>query len=224
MNAPRAIILDFDGIVLESADIKTRAFASLFADHPDHVDEIVELHMRLAGVSRYDKFRMIYDDILELPLTDAELGELGERFSAIALEQILACEFVPGAREFIERRSRHHLLFIGSGTPEEELRHIVAERGLSSYFEGVYGTPASKAEIIRRILADQSLDESDAVFVGDATTDIEGAREVGVPFIGRVPLSGPNPFEGEDVPLVKDMAELDRELERLLPELARRGG
>ena len=219
MSSPRAIILDFDGVVLESADIKTRAFAALFADHPDHVDAIVELHLRLAGVSRYDKFQLIYDEILERPLRDGELDELGERFSAIALEQVLACEFVPGARTFIEGRSGQHLLFIASGTPDEELRHIVSERGLMDFFTGVHGTPATKGEIVKRILAEHSLDEADALFVGDATTDLEGAREGGIAFVGRLPADGTNPFEGEPVPVVADMAELDRELERLLPQL-----
>ena len=223
MSVPRAIILDFDGVVLESADIKTRAFRALFADHPDHVDAIVDLHVRLAGVSRYDKFRMIYDDILSLPLTADEMDELGERFSAIALEQVLACEFVPGAREFLVRRSGKHMLFVASGTPEEELRHIVAERGLADFFRGVYGTPSTKGQIVKRILAEHSLDESEAVFVGDAMTDLEGARAGGIAFIGRMPPDVPNPFEGEDVPVVADMAELDRELERLLPALAPRG-
>jgi len=224
MNRLQAIVLDFDGVVLESANIKTRAFAALFADHAEHVDEIVDLHIRLAGVSRYDKFRMIYDDILGLPLTDAEMDELGERFSAIALEQVLTCEFVTGARDFLANRSAQHMLFVASGTPEEELHHIVGERGLTEFFTGVYGTPATKGEIVKRILAEHSLDESDAVFVGDAMTDLEGAREGGIAFIGRRPPDVPNPFDGEDVPVVADMAELDRELERLLPEPAPRGG
>ena len=216
MRSPRAIILDFDGVVLESADIKTRAFELLFADHPEHVPEIVALHLRLAGVSRYEKFRLIYRDILRRPLGDDELESLGERFSSIALGEILACPFVPGAREFVVARSRDHLLFIASGTPEQELREIVTQRGLAEHFTGVYGTPASKGEIALRILEEHGVDPSDAVFVGDATTDLDGAREAGVPFIGRVPPGDASPFEGEGVPVVADLAELDRELERIV--------
>jgi beta-phosphoglucomutase-like phosphatase (HAD superfamily) len=48
----RAIVFDFDGVILESADIKTNAFRALFASYPEHVDQIVDFHLRNAGVSR----------------------------------------------------------------------------------------------------------------------------------------------------------------------------
>lgn len=222
MNDLRALILDFDGVVLESANIKTRAFELLFADRPEHVAEIVALHLQLAGVSRYEKFRLIYRDILGEPLSEEECDRLGEEFSAIALKAILECPFVPGAREMLDRRSREQKLFVASGTPEDELRHIIDERGLTSSFVVAYGSPATKPEIVDRILADHELHPEQCVFVGDALTDLEGARHAGIPFVGRVAPGDENPFEGKDVPVVADMSELDVELERLRLDLARR--
>jgi HAD superfamily hydrolase (TIGR01509 family) len=219
VTEPRLIVFDFDGVILESADIKTHAFARLFEHHPEHVEAIVELHLRLAGVSRFDKFRMIYEDILDVPLDDVELGRLGDEFSRIALQEILECPFVPGAREFLRTRSAHQGLYVASGTPEEELRDIVRARKLDRFFDGVYGTPAVKADIALRILADTGAAPHEAVFVGDATTDLEGARGAGMPFVGRVAPGTPNPFEGERVPVVSDLHELGREWPRICSEL-----
>ena len=216
---PRVIIFDFDGVVLESADIKTRAFALLFEEHGEHVDAIVDLHLSLAGVSRYEKFRLIYRDILGRPLDDAEMDRLGEEFSRIALEEVLACDFVPGARQFLQRRHRTQALYVASGTPEEELRHIVRERGLERFFTGVYGTPAPKADITRRILDETGTEPHEAVFIGDATTDLEGAREAGVHFIGRRPADVADPFAGEAFPVVDDLEELGREWPRICARL-----
>jgi HAD superfamily hydrolase (TIGR01509 family) len=216
---PRIIIFDFDGVVLESADIKTRAFALLFKEHDQHVDAIVDLHLRLAGVSRYEKFRLIYEDILGQPLDDHEMERLGEEFSRIALEEVLACDFVPGARQFLQRRHRSQALYVASGTPEEELRHIVRERGLERFFTGVYGTPAVKGDIARRILEETGTEPHDAVFIGDATTDLEGAREAGTHFIGRRPADVPDPFEGESFPVVDDLEELGRDWPRICARL-----
>lgn len=212
MSPVRAVIFDFDGVVLESADIKTRAFARLFADHPEHVDAIVELHLRLAGISRFEKFRLIYADIFEQPLDDAEMARLGDEFSRIALEEVLTCPFVPGARELLERRYTDQLLFVASGTPHDELVGIVEARELERFFAGAYGSPATKGEISRRILAEHELEPHEALFVGDATTDLDGAREAGVLFVGRVPDGEDNPFPVDDteIPIVADMAELDR--------------
>jgi HAD superfamily hydrolase (TIGR01549 family) len=218
---PKIVIFDFDGVILESADIKTRAFARLFESHPEHVDAIVALHLKHAGVSRYTKFQMIHDDILGLPLDDAQLTRLGTEFSRLALEEILECPYVPGAREFLEARHQGYHLYVASGTPEEELRDIVRQRDLADFFRAVYGTPAVKAEISRRILDETGLEPHEAVFVGDAMSDLEGARGAGVPFVGRVPTGGPNPFVGEQVPVVADLLELEREWPRIcagLPE------
>jgi phosphoglycolate phosphatase-like HAD superfamily hydrolase len=52
--------------------------------------------------------------------------------------------------------------------------------------------------------------------IGDARTDLEGAQTAGVRFIGRVRPGDPDPFAGEPVPVVSDLAELDRRWDELL--------
>ena len=46
----RAVIFDFDGVILESADIKTQAFIELFADNPDHREAILRQHHDNVGI------------------------------------------------------------------------------------------------------------------------------------------------------------------------------
>lgn len=210
----RVAVFDFDGVVLESTDIKTRAFASLFGGN----EQAVAYHLEHAGISRYEKFRHIHERILGVPYTEQDERRLGQRFSALVLDEVMRCEFVPGARELLERRCTQARLFVASGTPEEELREIVRARGLEGCFTGVYGTPATKGEIVRRIIAEQDVPPSEVLFVGDAMADLLGAREAGVPFVGRVADGQPNPFEAEHVPTVCTMTELDAAWERLSAE------
>lgn len=207
-----AAVFDFDGIVLESADIKTNAFRRLF----DGNEQAVDYHLAHAGISRYEKFRHITTEILDQPYGEQEEARLGERFSELVLDEVLACPFVPGARELLERRSAELPLFVASGTPEDELREIVTARGLDSVFAGVYGTPPTKAEIIQRVLDERELARDRVAMVGDATSDLIGAREAGVRFVGRVRPGDPDPFAGEGVPVVADLAELDRRWAELL--------
>ncbi|HXW99392.1 MAG TPA: HAD family hydrolase, partial [Methanomicrobiales archaeon] len=68
------LILDFDGVVLESVGVKTAAFRTLFSFVPAHVDKIVEYHRRNTGVSRFDKFRYIYREILKDPLSEEQFA------------------------------------------------------------------------------------------------------------------------------------------------------
>lgn len=211
----RVIILDFDGVILESLDIKTKAFLKVFQDYPEHAQEIARYHLQNGGVSRYIKFEYIHKNIIRIPLRDGGSEELGKRFSEAVINEMLMCPFVEGALEFLEKYSIITTLYIASGTPEEELRYIVEKRGLSKYFKAVYGTPASKTEIIINIIDNEMIKNIDAVFIGDAMTDYEAARASNVQFIARINDQTPdNPFRIMNLTSVNNLYELDNTLER----------
>ena len=182
----RAIIFDLDGVIIESAGIKTETFRALFADYPDKLPEIMTYHEKNAGISRYVKFRYFYEHILDKELTPKKEKELGAQFSQIALEQILKAPLVTGIEEFLKKNLKSYLFFIASGTPEEELKYILRQRKLAGYFQGAYGTPDTKTEITRRILTEYRLPAREAVFIGDAESDLTAAADTGVTFITRI--------------------------------------
>ncbi len=153
----KVIVLDFDGVILESLDIKTKAFLKVFSGYPEHAEEIARYHLQNGGVSRYKKFEHICNNILRIPLRDGESEELGKHFSEAVINEMLMCPFVKGALEFLEKYSRIATLYIASGTPEDELRYIVEKRGLSKYFKAVYGTPALKTDIIINIIDNEKI-------------------------------------------------------------------
>ncbi|MHB8104020.1 MAG: HAD family hydrolase [Dehalococcoidales bacterium] len=185
----KAIIFDLDGVIIESAGIKTETFRLLFADYPEKLPEIMAYHEKNAGISRYVKFRYFYKNILGQELTPQKEKELGEKFSKIALEQILKAPLVAGIEKFLKNNFRRYLLFIASGTPEEELKYILKQRGLGGYFRGAHGTPRTKTEITRHILSEHQLTSREAIFVGDAESDRTAAAETGLTFVARINMS-----------------------------------
>ena len=148
----KAIIFDFDGVLIESAAIKTEAFREVFSKWQDKVDEIVTYHNKNMGISRFVKFKYFYENILNEPYSEAIGSEMGRQFSEIVASKVKQAPFVSGAKEFIEMHFEKYFLFIASGTPEEELLDIISSKGINKYFRGIYGTPASKLEIIIKIL------------------------------------------------------------------------
>ena len=209
---PEILVFDFDGVILESADIKTRAFRELFSAYPDRVDAIVAYHKANAGISRFRKFRYIYEHVLGKPLGLEEERALGERFSDLVVDEVMRCPFVPGALEFLQAYSRTRPLFLASGTPDGELQRLVAARNLSQFFREVFGSPMEKCAILERILATTDKPRTLLLFVGDGRSDYEAAKAAGVGFIGRAGRGRPHPFEGLGVPVVADLFELDRHL------------
>lgn len=209
----KAIIFDFDGVLVESAGIKTRAFATLFAGYPSKVPTILAYHQKNAGVSRYIKFQYIYEKILGKKLSLAKQYKLGRQFSQIVLGEILRAPLTLGVAEFLERNRDRYSFFIASGTPEGELQEITAQFQLSHFFQGVYGTPRQKEEIVENILVRYSLRRKEVIFVGDAESDQIVAKRARVKFVARV--GGGSPKLENCKWRIKDLTKLDRILERI---------
>lgn len=215
MKTPRGVVFDFDGVILDSTPIKRQAFAEIFSDFPEKISAIVDLHERHGGINRYKKFEWIYRDILKKPLSEETSAALGEAFQHVVISQILSCPFVPGAKSALSTLSKHMPLFVCSGTPEEELRSIVEKRNLQPYFKGVFGSPAEKDEILRRIAQALSGDTKDLLFVGDALTDLNAAKAVGCAFVGVSTSNTTAPFpRSSTFPVISDLRELTSLLEK----------
>lgn len=187
MTSLRAVVFDFDGVILESADVKTDAFVELYAAHgEDVVGRVREHHLANLGISRFKKFAWIAENVLGRPLTDDESAALGRRFSDLAFARVLAVPFVPGAKAALAALGERKLpMFVASGTPQDELRLIVARRGLAAAFHEVHGAPREKPEILRDLLARHELRPEDVLFVGDGMSDYKAACAVGTPFLAR---------------------------------------
>jgi len=182
----KAIIFDFDGVLVESTDIKTEAFRKLFSRWPDKFDEGVAFHLKNMGLSRFLKFKYFYENIIREPYSE-EIGfKLGEEFSDIVLDEIKRAPFVRGAKTFLENYYSKYNFFIASGTPEEELREIISFKGIDGFFTDVFGSPLTKTEIVKNILGRDSIKSNMVVFVGDAESDRKAAEDTGVHFVLRV--------------------------------------
>ena len=182
-----AVVFDFDGVILESADVKTDAFVELYAEHgTDVVRRVREHHLANLGISRFKKFAWIAEHVLGRPLGEADSVALGERFAQLALDKVLAAPFVPGADAALGTLGTLGLpQFVASGTPHDELAPIVERRGLSPAFREVHGAPREKPEILRGIMDRHQLAPDRVLFIGDGMSDYKAARAVGTAFLAR---------------------------------------
>jgi HAD superfamily hydrolase (TIGR01549 family) len=209
----KAVIFDFDGVLAESVDIKTEAFAKLFEpEGPEAVDAVVRYHLEHGGVSRFEKFRYMYREVLKRPLPEGEFDSLCRKFEQLVLEGVIAAPEVNGATECLKGLKGKAKLFIVSGTPVGEIRLIAKARKIEHFFDGIYGSPEGKAELIRKVLGAEGLDPGEVVFVGDSMTDYEAAMETGTGFIARATHETEEFWRRLKVRVVSDIAECMREI------------
>jgi phosphoglycolate phosphatase-like HAD superfamily hydrolase len=202
---PAAILFDFDGVILDSAEIKAMAYAEIYqAEAPEKVAAAIDYQRYHGGVSRTEKFAHFERDLFGRPADQARIDALSRMFTAIVLDKVLAAPFIPGARALLDAAHGQADLNVVSGTPEPELRDIVAARGLSHYFTEVIGAPTTKRDAFARILRNRDLPSSRALAIGDAITEYDAAAELGIAFLGVRPARHDPGFPA-DIPVVSDL-------------------
>ena len=185
MKLKRAIIYDFDGVICDSVNVKTVAFAEMYKPYGDHiVSQVVNYHLLNGGISRYEKFKYFHYKFLGINLDNAQVNQMAERFASLVMHKVIISEFIPGSFEFIKSHSENYLQFVCTGTPESEILEILDQRNLSSFFSGIYGSPQKKAGIIKRIASEFNIGTEEMIFFGDSMTDFDAAHEMNVDFIG----------------------------------------
>lgn len=180
-----ALFFDFDGVLADSVQIKTKAFEILFKDFSDEIIKAVVRHQKLhGGISRVEKIRHAHENIIKSPLTEKEVMEWADRYSDLVVQEVIRVPWIKGAKAFLDKYSSKLPVFVISGTPETELKYVVEQREMSHYFKEILGSPVRKPEHIRRLLAKYSLAPEQCVFIGDALTDYNAALETSLHFIG----------------------------------------
>ncbi len=206
MSTIRAIILDFDGVLAESNEAKTRAFEDLFALYPMYRDAMMDYHLINYSCPHMTKFEHYVYELMRQPGNVEMVQTMAGRFSEFAVRRVVACPDVPGTREFLVRFSQQVPLYIASVTPQDELQKIVCARGIDSFFVQVFGDPpCKKLDAIRTVLAREKLLPSEAIFVGDSASDYRAAREAGLEFVGR---DSGLPFDDAEIKLYRDLYEI----------------
>lgn len=181
----KAIIFDFDGVILDSVDVKTKAFKEMYSVFGDDVTQkVVEYHLLHGGISRYEKFKYFHKNFLNITLSNSEVNHMASEFSNIVFDKVCNSEYIQGALEFLKYSHEKYLTFICTGTPEVEIKKILSAKKLSIYFNSVYGSPKTKVEIIKKIIIENKLNSSEILFIGDAMTDYNASRKTNLNFIG----------------------------------------
>lgn len=181
----RVLVLDFDGVIIESNDAKTDAFRDVFSQFPDHREAMMAYHLAHVSSSRFAKF----DYLLERLGCASDAGlrdELAADFSRRTLERMATVPYVTGAEAFLRKVASRLPVYLASVTPEEDLETILARRGLRAWFRGVYGCPPwTKADAVRDVLRREACAPGEALLVGDSAGDQRAAAETGVEFVAR---------------------------------------
>jgi HAD superfamily hydrolase (TIGR01549 family) len=211
-----SIFFDFDGVILDSVNVKTEAFRMMYLEYGSEIaDKVVVHHLENGGISRFEKFKHYHEEYLGKSISTEIVNALADQFSELVLSEVISSSPIPGSLEFIKQDTKYKK-FIISGTPDNEIKEIVSSLELEDYFIEIHGSPVKKGEHTERCLLEHYLKPENSVFIGDALADYQAAVQNSMKFILVVNDENKKLFEN-----VNDIIKLDNllNLKGILGEL-----
>jgi HAD superfamily hydrolase (TIGR01549 family) len=183
----KSFFFDFDGVIADSLDIKTKAFGELFKQYGRDISiKVMEYHLNNGGVSRYVKFKYYYKKFLNREIDQKIINKLDHDYSGLILEKVTKAPYVRGVITLLKFLSKtKKRCFVISGTPQKEIRYILKLKKIDRFFHDVAGSPRNKTRNLE-IMLKRHINPLEAVFFGDAKSDYEAARKHKVRFVGIV--------------------------------------
>ncbi len=196
MNKYDALFFDFDGVIADSVEVKTKAFSDMFEQYGHDIQQkVVQHHQNNGGMSRFDKFYYYYKNYIGKQLNKLDHRKLCEEFARRVIDAVILSPEIEGATDFIKKYQKRYPCFIISATPEEEIRLIARRRKIDHYFDNIYGSPKEKHENINTVLQQHGYIPQKCIFFGDADSDYKAAIKMNLRFVGILP--------NEEAPLLK---------------------
>ena len=182
----KSIVFDCDGVILNSNNIKTRAFG--IASHPfgDKASASLEkYHLKNGGVSRYAKFDYFLKSIVPINCKKKKALYLKKMLKVYAEETqkgLIDSEITYGL-EPLRQTTKDATWMIVSGGDQDQLNFVFRKKKLMHLFNGgIFGSPDTKNTILQRELNSGTL-KLPALFLGDTALDHQVSVANGLDFI-----------------------------------------
>ncbi|HEX4056177.1 MAG TPA: HAD family phosphatase [Tepidisphaeraceae bacterium] len=192
---PLALLLDFDGVIVNSEPLHFYAFHKILAEEKIELSE-QEYYREMIGFDDRGVFRHLFAN-RNLPLEPKDLLRLMARKSEVMMELIEERNYqaLPGVEEFVRGLWRHYPLGICSGALREEIEAMLDGVSLRDCFSVIVaaedvtvGKPDPQGYLLCMKLMSEKfkvpLKPSDCLVVEDAPSVIERAKAAGFPTLG----------------------------------------
>jgi HAD superfamily hydrolase (TIGR01549 family) len=182
----KAILFDFDGVILDSMDVRDSGFRYIFrCFDDDKLEELILYHRKNGGLSRFKKINYFYKEILKKEISSELVNSYAEKYSTIMRKELVNKDKLIGDTiDFIKSSQDLFDFHIVSGSEHTELNYLCTALKIDKYFLSISGSPAPKEELITRTLERYMYKKNEAIVVGDSINDLVAAKRNGLTFIG----------------------------------------
>lgn len=183
-NLIKAIIFDFDGVILDDASVKEEAFKHIFPEEHDNI--VIPILEKYARQSRRIIIQKCIEEIEIKHKLSFDYEHYLNKYGNLTQETILNSSEIKGATKALEVLSGRYKLFVLTATPDEQIKEIIKKRGFNQFTEIIGSDRGCKSELARQLLKKYDLNSKEVIYVGDGSNDLACARELNFEFIGII--------------------------------------
>jgi phosphoglycolate phosphatase-like HAD superfamily hydrolase len=182
----QVIFFDFDGVILDSMDIREDGYRNIFLNHdPKLVQKLIDFHYENGGISRFYKIRYFHESILKTKISEDEVKRLAESMSHCMRTQLNdKSRLIDDSMNFIKNNYEKFDIHIVSGSEKEELHWVCEQLEIKKYFKSLEGSPTPKPDLLENIIKIWKYKPENCVLIGDSINDYDAAEINGIKFYG----------------------------------------
>lgn len=178
----KAIVLDFDGVLVDSNLIKSGTFYDIWPIGSSNLKSIVDDVLAGPG-DRYSYIKEIHHKLSKSFDLNQDPTFYINQYTEMVKSKILKSGLKPDVPAFFNAYG-DKLLFINSMTPEQPLKEVVKQLRISPPIQEAKGLPETKIEIFHYFMNKYNFNKNAMIFVGDSESDFQFAEEMQIDFYG----------------------------------------
>jgi len=186
LNKYSTIFWDFDGVILNSDEVRTEGFKYIFDSYSKkQIDMLINYHTINGGLSRYEKIEYFSQKILDKKLNDEEKKQYAQLYGNYCRERL--CDknlLIKNSINFIKENHKNFDFHLVSASDEKELIYLCSNLDIKKYFKSISGSPVNKIENIKKLLKSNNYNESKCCLIGDSINDKLASIENNISFFG----------------------------------------
>ncbi len=187
-SAYHAIVLDFDGVMVDSNPVKSGTFYEIWPNASSNVQSIVDCVLSGPG-DRYSYIREIYRQLQVHEKLNHNPEYYINQYTQSVKFKILKSGLKPDVPAFFDRYQDKCLL-INSMTPEKPLKEVVEQLNICPPIREARGLPMTKIQIFHYFMKKYHFKKHEMVFVGDSESDFKFAEKMQIDFYGIISNGG----------------------------------
>ena len=186
LNKYSTIFWDFDGVIINSDDVRTEGFKYIFDSYSKkYIEKLINYHTINGGLSRYEKIEYFSQKILDKKLDDEAKRQYAQLYGDFCKERL--CDknlLIKGSISFIKENYKKFNFHLVSASDEKELIYLCSNLDIKKYFKSISGSPVNKIDNIKKLLKSNNYNESSCCLIGDSINDKFAATENRISFFG----------------------------------------